>query len=121
MPSPFPGMDPWLEDPDVFPDLHESLIYLLKAGINPVLPSGYVATSKNRIYVDEDRLREPDVALFSPGNGPNGSGVATLPGMIAIGQQRVSDPVEEPYLEILSAGGKHLVTAVEIISLTNKK
>ena len=120
MPSPFPGMDPWLEDPAVFPDLHESLIYLLKAGINAVLPVGYVATSKNRVYVDEDRLREPDVALFSPNNGHSG-GVATLSGMIAIGQQRSFDPVEEPFLEILSAGGKRLVTAVEIISPTNKK
>ncbi len=121
MPSPFPGMDPWLEDPAVFTDVHESLIYLLKAGINAVLPAGYVATSKNRVYVDEDRLREPDVALFTSPNGFNSGGVATLPGMIAIGQQRVSDPIEEPYLEILSAGGKRLVTAVEIISLTNKK
>jgi hypothetical protein len=121
MPSPFPGMDPWLEDPEVFPDLHESLIYLLKAGINAVLPPGYVATSKNRVYVEEDRLREPDVALFGHANGFNGGAVATLPGLIAIGHERLSDPVKEPYLEIFSAGGKRLVTAVEIISLTNKK
>ena len=24
MASPFPGMDPWLEDPGVFPDFHDS-------------------------------------------------------------------------------------------------
>ena len=26
MPSPFPGMDPYLENPEIFPDLHDSLI-----------------------------------------------------------------------------------------------
>ena len=30
MPSPFPGMDPWLESPAVFPDIHDALIFLLK-------------------------------------------------------------------------------------------
>ncbi len=32
MPSPFPGMDPWLEDEEVFPDLHESLSVLPARG-----------------------------------------------------------------------------------------
>ena len=30
MPSPFPGMDPYLESPDWFPDLHGSLIIFMK-------------------------------------------------------------------------------------------
>ena len=25
MPSPFPGMDPWLEDEEFFPDLHDDV------------------------------------------------------------------------------------------------
>ena len=31
MPSPFPGMDPYLESPDWFPDLHDGLIFTIKA------------------------------------------------------------------------------------------
>jgi hypothetical protein len=112
-------MDPWLEDPAVFPDLHESLIYLLKSAINAALPKGYVATSKNRVWVDEGRLREPDVSVFSGESASGGGGLATLPDMIAVEEQ--SDPVEEPYIEILSSQGKRLVTAVEIISLSNKE
>jgi Protein of unknown function (DUF4058) len=30
MPSPFPGMDPYLESPDWFPDLHDELIFRIK-------------------------------------------------------------------------------------------
>jgi Protein of unknown function (DUF4058) len=123
MPSPFPGMDPWLEDEDVFPDLHDSLIFLLKESINAALPAGYVATSKNRVWVDDELRREPDVALFGKGQGPNGNGgvAVALAGLTVIGEQLGSEPLEEPYLEFLSAKGKRLVTVIEVISLTNKK
>ena len=120
MPSPFPGMDPWLEDRGVFPDLHESLIFLLKQAINASLPPGYVATSKNRVWVDEERVREPEVAVFGTEREGEG-GIALLPGLIAIGQELESDPIEEAYLEIISSIGKRLITAVEIIGATNKR
>ncbi len=123
MPSPFPGMDPWLEGEEVFPDLHESLIFLLKEAVNAALPPGYVATTKNKVWVDDELRREPDVALFGRDRDPNGNGgvVVALAGLTAIGQRLSPEPVEEPYLEIVSPRGKRLVTAVEIISLTNKK
>jgi len=40
MPSPFPGMDPWLEDEDVFPDLHESLCQYVREALNAAMPPG---------------------------------------------------------------------------------
>lgn len=123
MPSPFPGMDPWLEGEEVFPDLHERLIISVQDALNAALPPGYVATSKNRVWVDPELQREPDVALFGRGHAPNGNGVTpvALAGLTAIAQEITSDPPEEPYLEILSAKGKRLVTAFEIISLMNKR
>jgi hypothetical protein len=30
MPSPFPGMDPYLESPEIFPDFHDSAITYLR-------------------------------------------------------------------------------------------
>jgi hypothetical protein len=123
MPSPFPGMDPWLEDEEVFPDLHDSLIIFMREALNAVLPPGYTARAKSRVWVDDDLRREPDVALFRPGvpRPDAAGGLATLSGLVAIGQERVPDDIEEAYLEILSPKGKRLVTAVEVISLTNKK
>jgi hypothetical protein len=120
MPSPFPGMDPWLEAPDVFPDLHESLIFLLKGELNALLPEGYVATSKNRVWVDEVQSREPDVSVL--GTDPSSEeSVAVLSGYTVIAVAVNSDPLEESYLEILAMPGKRLVTAVEVISVTNKR
>ncbi len=128
MPSPFPGMDPWLEGEQTFPDLHDGLTYLLKEAINAVLPQGYVATTKNRVWVDDELRREPDVSVF--GRDRNGShvpkeggvAVATLTrsGLLAA-NSTTSDPYEEPYLEIRSTQGKRLVTAVEVVSRSNKK
>ena len=41
MPSPFPGMDPFLEHPEVFPDLHDSLGATLRESLNARLPEPY--------------------------------------------------------------------------------
>ncbi|HEX4609484.1 MAG TPA: DUF4058 family protein [Urbifossiella sp.] len=47
MPSPFPGMDPWLEGSRYFRDLHLSLTYLLREALNAALPAGYAATGSH--------------------------------------------------------------------------
>jgi hypothetical protein len=123
MPSPFPGMDPWLEDEEAFPNLHDRLIIYLQDQLNLIMPTEYVATSKNRVWVDDEQRRDPDVSVFGRDREPNGHATSTmtLTGLVAIGQVRASDPWEEPYLEILSTKGKRLVTAIEVLSLSNKR
>jgi hypothetical protein len=116
-------MDPWLEGEEVFPNLHERLIIYMQDALNAALPPGYVATSKSRVWVDPELRREPDVSLFGRDRRPNGSGgtALALSGMTVIAQELTPDPFVEPYLEILSAKGKRLVTAFEVVSLTNKR
>lgn len=126
MPAPFPGMDPWLERPPVFPTLHNSLIVAIQAALNAVLPEGYVAANESRVYVDPELTRVPDVGVFGPGAGAGGSGtaVATLArsGLLSAATEAVTDPVEEPYLTIRSTDdGERLVTAVEVVSPANKR
>jgi hypothetical protein len=126
MPSPFPGMDPWLERPMVFPDLHNSLITYLKAALNAVLPSGYLVSAANRLWVDVESRREPDVSVFAADSLPVGDGGAVAglltAGLLTIETDEVlSDPIEEPYLEIISDEDDRLVTAIEVVSLSNKK
>ena len=65
MPSPFPGMDPWLEDPLWFPNLH----ILLLTATNRILkqqlrPRGYLVAMNERVWVSEPgRSIGPDVAI----------------------------------------------------------
>ncbi|MBM4074441.1 MAG: DUF4058 family protein [Planctomycetes bacterium] len=41
MPSPFPGMDPFLEHPSIFPDLHDRMVSKVSEMLNSQLPAPY--------------------------------------------------------------------------------
>lgn len=121
MPSPFPGMNPWLEG-DLFPDLHAELISNIREALNAVMPPGYAAIGNYLIWTDApDRRRVPDVSLFGPEPKPAGAGgTAALQGLTAVGIAPAPQPRKAPYLEIRASRGKRLVTAVEILSPSNK-
>jgi hypothetical protein len=113
-------MDPWLEDDETFPDLHEKLIVYLGDALNAVLPPGFRARTRTRVWVDAEQRREPDVAVLArpPARPAADGGATTLPGLVEVGDP---DAAEQPYLEILSPKGKRLVTAVEVLSPVNKR
>ena len=70
MPSPFPGMDPYLEDSAVWPDFHNSFIAYLREALNAVLPAPLFCSIGNRVYIEESERRvEPDADILHP-NGP---------------------------------------------------
>jgi len=121
MPSPFPGMDPWLERPGLFPSFHATLIANIQTALNAALPAGYVASNESRVYVDPELQRIPDIGVFGP-DAPASGAVATLElkGLVAAAVEPVSDPVEEHYLEILSVDDERLVTVIEVVSPSNK-
>jgi hypothetical protein len=126
MPSPFPGMDPFLEDPALFPDLHDSLIYCLREALNAQLPPPYFAAIAARVWVEASQRRiGPDVNVLreeQTGNGAatssaGGVAVATAPVVVHVPQEEV----REPFLEIhADPGGQRLVTTMEVLSLANK-
>lgn len=43
MPSPFPGMDPWLESAHIWPDFHGSFACEIRSLLNQTLPAPYYA------------------------------------------------------------------------------
>ena len=121
MPSPFPGMDPWLEG-DLFPDLHAELISNIREALNAVMPPGYAAIGNYLIWTDApNRRRVPDVSMLGPRSKPTSSnGTAALRGLTAVGTAPAPVPRKAAYLEIRKNRGKRLVTAVEILSPSNK-
>ena len=48
MPSPFPGMDPYLEDPAIWPDFHDALAGEIRNALNGALPPPYYARLEMR-------------------------------------------------------------------------
>src|SRR4051812_17016588 len=83
MPSPFPGMDPYLEEPTIWPDFHTSLFVELKKSLNGVLPPGYVAKIDRYVWIHEPsaeervRLGKPDTYVASLDVVPASGGGAT--------------------------------------------
>lgn len=43
MPSPFPGMDPYIEKPAIWPDFHDALVTEIRWLLQPQLRPRYVA------------------------------------------------------------------------------
>ena len=132
MPGPFPGMDPYLEDPAIFPDLHDSLIAYLREALNAQLPPPYYATINARVWVEPSRrFVEPDVDVLRPNRPVNGSGTrAAGAGGVAVSTAVATEPVvvhapreeiRERFLEVRARrGNERLVVTIEVLSLSNK-
>jgi hypothetical protein len=132
MPSPFPGMDPWLERQGMFPSLHKTFIAYFLEAVNAVLPPPYFAAIGTRVLIEgeTDRLVEPDVDILRPvgGNGSRGpaggGGIATAEGIeVKPVVVHVSpDAMTEWLVEVRTGDGyDELVTTVELLSRTNKR
>ena len=64
MPSPFPGMDPYLEGPEIFPDFHDSVITYLREALQASLPAPYFAALGRRVWIEVSRRSVgPDVQI----------------------------------------------------------
>ena len=88
MPSPFPGMDPYLEDPAHWSGVHRQIISEIQADLNSRLQPRYCVAVEERVYIsDAGEIREPYlrviehatqqvvtvIELLSPANKSGGS------------------------------------------------
>ena len=93
MPSPFPGMDPYLETPDLWPDVHHGLISQIQATLNPAVRPKYVARVELRVYVsDEDDPGRDVLVPDVPIEKPRGKRAEKLEGGGSSGEQAVVSP-----------------------------
>ena len=51
MPTPFPGMDPYLGRSDLWPDVHNSLITALRDELAPLVRPRYCVSIEERMYL----------------------------------------------------------------------
>lgn len=127
MPSPFPGLDPFLEDPAFWSDFHATFINYWRETIADALPANYEAGLGERVYLmesepDHRKLVFPDVAVTHM----EGSGLQSAAGTVAT-LEPVTIPLtilegpRETYIEILHRPDRTLVTALELLSPANKQ
>ncbi len=125
MKSPFPGMDPYLEQH--WGDVHTSLMVYLRDQVNEQLPPDLQARVEENIRVDVDdtsRLLYPDVRVveeptpFSVGQREDSGAVAVAePCLVPMLDELPTDR----HVEIVDRGsGNRVITAIELLSPTNK-
>jgi hypothetical protein len=129
MDSPFPGMDPYLEDPAFWADFHITFIGCWREAIAEVLPDAYEARLDETIHVvpvaeDVIKLIYPDVAVSRSRKQPRkrargvDAGTALLEPVV-IPHEMVQE-VRQTRIEILHRPGRKVVTILEALSPTNK-
>lgn len=129
MPSPFPGMDPYIEARGRWPDFHHDMISQCRAALNARLPSDYVATINERVQTIElaepdPRASLPDVAVArDPERSGGRGGVATVAVLEPLTLPQAVTWLDEPtegYIEIFRLPDYRLVTGIELLSPSNK-
>ncbi|MEG3940206.1 MULTISPECIES: DUF4058 family protein [unclassified Microcoleus] len=129
MPNPFPGMNPYLEHPDFWPEVHHLLISAIKESLTPQLHPKYRVAIEKRIYEipGETSLLVgiPDVSIQQKRyrTNPVSSHVAVASRTVEPLKVRipVSEEFREGYLEVIDMATKEVVTVIEVLSPANKR
>ncbi len=126
MPSPFPGMNPWLEHPHVWHDFHSAYLPMLRAQLARRVSPTYAVKIDENVYIHEEGAEargwfRPDLGLVHRGSE---AVVRPAAGAIAapVPLRLPAEDVERLlYLEIVDGRGGELITVVELLSPTNKR
>ncbi|MDY7002510.1 MAG: DUF4058 family protein [Cyanobacteriota bacterium] len=132
MPSPFPGMDPYLEHPDLWPGLHLHLTVKTADLLSPQLYPKYFVSLQVRMYETNDIeslfVDIPDVSVLSKKSQTNKSNstesqvtataTSTKPITVTL---PIPITIRQGYLEIQEVATKEVVTTIEILSPANKR
>ena len=128
MASPFPGMDPFMEEPAIWPSVHNRLIIYLADTLNLLVPERYVANIEERVVLAEPpTARYPDVHVVKQRRkksrvGSGRAGVAVLEPDPSLKIEHEPAEVRESFIEIHRAKKPNsLVAVLEILSPTNKR
>ncbi len=128
----FPGMDPYLEAPGIWPGFHEAFLSYAREALQPLLPERYYAELRTREEIGIGGIIEgvyyPDVAVrkTEPRIGGEAADAPPPPGKRSIVPEHLIVALEEPltvsFLEVRDLEeASQLVTLIELLSPSNKQ
>jgi len=128
MPSPLPGMDPYLEHPSSWPNFHHRLITAIAISLSPQLRPKYRVVVEEAMYqtreADSMLVGVPDVAVQQvrklAGDRPQAEAAAPL-GQPILVDLPMPEVIRQGYLEIREVATGEVVTVIEVLSPTNKR
>ena len=127
MPSPFPGMNPYLEHPALWSGIHHRLITAIANDLAPRIRPKYIAAIEERVY---EISGEASLLVGLPDVSVQRSSKSAIPSNLAVADS-ATQPMEvkiplpeiltEGYLEIPSVETGEVITAIEVLSPKNKQ
>ena len=130
MPSPFPGVDPYIEASGRWVGFHNNLIAHCSELLNAELPQNYAALVDERLELVElsadshSSLRRPDITVARDPVTAAGAHRASVRAVTEIEPTTVTlpdyDEIPEAFIEIISLPDRELVTSIEMLSPANK-
>ena len=140
MPSPFPGMNPFLEKPSKWRDFHGNFLVRVQVQLTAQIRPAYIAETEDHVYLHELSAEERaearrvlagigDVVVKRRGGNmspfePAGGGVVAAVAEPTVRRQLDTVTVvenREPYLRIVDRETREVVTVIELLSPTNKR
>lgn len=135
MPSPFPGMDPYLEHPVLWEGVHARMVVAIANRLQPLLDPRYVATVEERVYIEGPQRRtgggsqrrhkkvgvslRETLSVGAPTEQALAERVPYSDGAVIVEVEPLE--VRQSRIEILDAyNDMKLVTLIELVSPTNK-
>lgn len=125
MPSPFRGMDPFIEG-QRWRDFHTSYITVIREMLTPNVRPRYVVEVEEYVYLaregeEPDRLFTPDVAIIEastrPAAAPQGRTVVATPAIYTL---PMPTRYRQAFLTIRGRQWQNVVTVIELLSPWNK-
>lgn len=126
MPSPFPGMNPYLERVEVWADFHHRFMTFAADELAPQVRPNYFVKIDEHVFIHElsaDERRpfgRPDLSVHPRGDAPRPAGGTPAAGPASVLIPAATDEIRLPYLEIRDRRNRQVVTAVELLSPANK-
>ncbi len=128
MPSPFLGMNPYLENPALWSEVHSLLIAAIANSLNPILRPQYRVAIEQRVYqnsaADSILVGIPDVAVQASQKTTTETGniaVAAPPITSTSVTIPMPETIRESYLEVRDVATREVVTVIEVLSPKNKR
>jgi hypothetical protein len=123
MPSPLPGMNPFLESSELWSEFHSRMIVAIADALSETLSQDYRVAVEKRVYLSQGEetilIGIPDVSITdSPQFSAGSVAVAAEPVVVEI---PLAEEVAERYLEIREIATGRVVTVIELLSPKNKR
>ena len=127
MPSPFPGMDPYLEHPSAWPNVHHRLMTAIVDDIAPQVLPKYQVLIEERIYQVENQdsilVGEPDVLVqqLYANAATRATAVAPPSAEPLSVTLTIPETVRQGYLEVREIATGQVITVIEVLSPINQR